>query len=184
MNRRSRIRIISSMWPIRRASSSALTSPCQVVRTGIGAATALTRSLPRVFYPYTAPVLAGPRLDNSGRLQGLIGDGRLRLTLDDAIAPALENNLEIARDAVRPAPCPNGPAAREGGGRNTWRGGIRSIHNSSLRQSGWRCGRLERHNIEMSEAENGEAHCVPIESAHHFSEASLTPPRMGLRDTL
>jgi len=35
-------------------------------------------------------------LDNSGRLQDLIVDGKLRLTLDDAIALALENNLEIA----------------------------------------------------------------------------------------
>jgi hypothetical protein len=35
-------------------------------------------------------------LDNSGRLQDLIVEGKLRLTLDDAIALALENNLEIA----------------------------------------------------------------------------------------
>jgi len=55
-----------------------------------------SHSFPRLFYPYTAPILAGPRLDNSGRLQDLIVDGKLRLTLDDAIALALENNLEIA----------------------------------------------------------------------------------------
>ena len=51
---------------------------------------------PRGFYPYTFPSLAGPRLDNSQRLQDLIVDGKLTLTLDDAIALALENNLEIA----------------------------------------------------------------------------------------
>ena len=55
-----------------------------------------SHSFPRLSYPYTAPILAGPRLDNSGRLQDLIVDGKLRLTLDDAIALALENNLEIA----------------------------------------------------------------------------------------
>jgi outer membrane protein TolC len=55
-----------------------------------------SHSFPRILYPYTAPILAGPRLDNSGRLQDLIVDGKLRLTLDDAIALALENNLEIA----------------------------------------------------------------------------------------
>jgi outer membrane protein TolC len=51
---------------------------------------------PRGFYPYTFPSLPGPRLGNSQRLQDLIVDGKLTLTLDDAIALALENNLEIA----------------------------------------------------------------------------------------
>jgi outer membrane protein TolC len=55
-----------------------------------------SHSFPRGFYPYTAPALAPPRLDNSRRLRDLISDGKLTLTLDDAIALALENNLEIA----------------------------------------------------------------------------------------
>jgi outer membrane protein TolC len=55
-----------------------------------------SHSFPRGFYPYTVPFLPGPRLDNSQRLQDLIVDGKLTLTLDDAIALALENNLEIA----------------------------------------------------------------------------------------
>jgi outer membrane protein TolC len=55
-----------------------------------------SHSFPRGFYPYTVPSLPGPRLDNSPRLQDLIVDGKLTLTLDDAIALALENNLEIA----------------------------------------------------------------------------------------
>ncbi|MGA2117713.1 MAG: TolC family protein [Bryobacteraceae bacterium] len=55
-----------------------------------------SHSFPRGFYPYTVPSLPGPRLDNSQRLQDLIVDGKLTLTLDDAIALALENNLEIA----------------------------------------------------------------------------------------
>jgi outer membrane protein TolC len=50
----------------------------------------------RIFFPYTMPLLPAPRLDNSPRLQELIVDGKLTLTLDDAIALALENNLEIA----------------------------------------------------------------------------------------
>src|ERR1017187_8899685 len=55
-----------------------------------------SHSFPRGFYPYTVPSLPGPRLDNSQRLQDLIVDGKLMLALDDAIALALENNLEIA----------------------------------------------------------------------------------------
>jgi outer membrane protein TolC len=55
-----------------------------------------SHSFPGGFYPYTVPSLAGPRLANSPRLQDLIVGGKLTLTLDDAIALALENNLEIA----------------------------------------------------------------------------------------
>jgi outer membrane protein TolC len=55
-----------------------------------------SHGFPRGLYPYTAPSLPGPRLDNSLRLQDLIVNGKLTLTLDDAIALALENNLEIA----------------------------------------------------------------------------------------
>jgi hypothetical protein len=60
----------------------------------------------RALYPYTAPSLPGPRLDNSQRLQDLIVDGKLTLALDDAIALALENNLEIAVTRVRLTHCP------------------------------------------------------------------------------
>jgi len=70
-----------------------------------------------VFIP--TPFLPGwPRLDNSQRLQDLIVDGKLTLTLDDAIALALENNLEIAVTrydlpiAQRPAPSEGGGATR------------------------------------------------------------------------
>ena len=55
-----------------------------------------SHSFPRGFYLYTVPALPGPRLDNSPRLQDLIVGGKLTLTLGDAIALALENNLEIA----------------------------------------------------------------------------------------
>jgi len=53
-------------------------------------------SFPNVFSPYIAPIVPEPRLDTSHRLQNLIVDGKLNLTLDDAIALALENNMEIA----------------------------------------------------------------------------------------
>jgi outer membrane protein TolC len=75
---------------------------CQEVRgtTVAGEATEYdylkTHSFPNVLSPYTPPSVPGPRLDNSRRLQNLIVDGKLVLALDDAIALALENNLDIA----------------------------------------------------------------------------------------
>jgi len=55
-----------------------------------------SHSFPNVFSPYIAPIVPEPRLDTSRRLQNLIVDGKLNLTLDDAIALALENNMDIA----------------------------------------------------------------------------------------
>jgi outer membrane protein TolC len=55
-----------------------------------------SHSFPNVFSPYIAPFVPEPRLDTSHRLQNLIVDGKLNLTLDDTIALALENNMEIA----------------------------------------------------------------------------------------
>lgn len=54
---------------------------------------------PVVVRPYEAPVVPPIRLADSGRLQGLIRGGTLYLTAQDAIALALENNidLEVAR---------------------------------------------------------------------------------------
>jgi outer membrane protein TolC len=55
-----------------------------------------TRAFPHIFAPYYAPFVPAPQLDNSRRLEDLIVDGKLTLTLDDAISLALENNLQIA----------------------------------------------------------------------------------------
>ncbi len=46
--------------------------------------------------PYKARRLAPPNLTNSARVDGLMHDGKLLLSLNDAIAMALENNLDIA----------------------------------------------------------------------------------------
>ena len=54
------------------------------------------RAFPHIFAPYFAPFVPAPQLDNSRRLVDLIVDGKLTLTVDDAIALALENNLQIA----------------------------------------------------------------------------------------
>jgi outer membrane protein TolC len=52
-------------------------------------------SFPDIFAPYFTRFVPDPKMDNSERLKNLIVNGKLLLTLDDAIALALENNLDI-----------------------------------------------------------------------------------------
>jgi outer membrane protein TolC len=50
---------------------------------------------PRIVQPYLAQELAQPELANSPRIDGLMRDGKIYLSIDDAVALALENNLDI-----------------------------------------------------------------------------------------
>src|SRR3984885_1712266 len=51
---------------------------------------------PNPIGPYTPRHLAAPNLANTARIDGLMHDGKLYLSLNDAVALALENNLDIA----------------------------------------------------------------------------------------
>jgi outer membrane protein len=51
---------------------------------------------PNPIGPYTPRHLAAPNLANTARIDSLIHDGKVYLSLNDAIALALENNLDIA----------------------------------------------------------------------------------------
>src|SRR5579863_524982 len=51
---------------------------------------------PNPIGPYTSRRLATPDLANTGRIDQLMHEGKLYLSLNDAIALALENNLDIA----------------------------------------------------------------------------------------
>src|SRR5271168_4230664 len=51
---------------------------------------------PNPLAPYIARHLSAPNLANTARIDGLMREGKLYLSLDDAIALALENNLDIA----------------------------------------------------------------------------------------
>src|ERR1700683_448875 len=51
---------------------------------------------PNPIGPYTSRHLAPPNLANTSRIDQLMHDGKLYLSLNDAIALALENNLDIA----------------------------------------------------------------------------------------
>jgi outer membrane protein len=50
---------------------------------------------PNVFAPYVSPRIPELQMSNSERLHSLIQDGKLKLSVQDAIALALENNLDI-----------------------------------------------------------------------------------------
>jgi outer membrane protein len=51
---------------------------------------------PNPIAPYSARHLAAPNLANTARIDGLMRDGKLYLSVNDAVALALENNLDIA----------------------------------------------------------------------------------------
>jgi len=54
------------------------------------------RAFPNVIAPYTARNVTPPDLSNSPRILQLMRDGKIYLSMDDAVALALENNLDIA----------------------------------------------------------------------------------------
>src|SRR5271166_4752133 len=55
-----------------------------------------TSHFPNPIGPYVPHYVAAPNLANTSRLESLMRDGKLYLSLNDAIALALENNLDIA----------------------------------------------------------------------------------------
>src|ERR1700723_72287 len=52
-------------------------------------------AFPSILQPYRAQDLAQPNLANSPRIDALMRDGKIYLSIDDAVALALENNLDI-----------------------------------------------------------------------------------------
>src|SRR5271169_5007447 len=52
-------------------------------------------AFPHFLQPYRPQEVAQPNLGNSPRIDSLMRDGKIYLSIDDAIALALENNLDI-----------------------------------------------------------------------------------------
>ena len=52
-------------------------------------------AFPRVLQPYQTQQVPQPNLGNSPRIDSLMKDGKIYLSIDDAIALALENNLDL-----------------------------------------------------------------------------------------
>jgi outer membrane protein len=54
-----------------------------------------SEAFPNIFAPYVSPRIPELQMSNSERLHSLIQDGKLKLSVQDAIALTLENNLDI-----------------------------------------------------------------------------------------
>ncbi|HUJ94636.1 MAG TPA: TolC family protein [Terriglobales bacterium] len=89
------------------AQRSSQTSPAELPETPQPATSAQPRfvvqdyskakpAFPNVLAPYTSEEVAPPNLSNSPRVEQLMHNGKLMLSLNDAIALALENNMDIA----------------------------------------------------------------------------------------
>ena len=53
------------------------------------------RAFPNVIAPYSSRVVPPPDLSNTPRIEQLMRDGKIYLSMDDAVALALENNLDM-----------------------------------------------------------------------------------------
>ena len=60
------------------------------------------RAFPNIFAPYSGMTVPQPNLTNSPSIYSLIHDGKLEISLQDAIALALENDLDIAVSEYTP----------------------------------------------------------------------------------
>src|SRR5581483_11058949 len=72
--------------------------------------------LGRIERPFRARTVPPPSLANSGRLDALLRGGNLYLSLQDAIALALENNLDIAIQRYGPELADAAVLSAEAGG--------------------------------------------------------------------
>jgi outer membrane protein len=73
-------------------------STCMFSQTQPGHSADLTKGapiFPNVLAPYQAHTIPEPNLTNSARINNLIQNGNVMLSLDDAITLALENNLDL-----------------------------------------------------------------------------------------
>ena len=77
---------------------SATSAPAPKSETGSAPAIEykMNTTFPNFLGAYTIPYVAPARMVNSPRLESLIRDGKLHLSIDDAIVLALEDNLDIA----------------------------------------------------------------------------------------
>ena len=84
-------------------TGSASSEPARNMREGMGADYSTGKPMfPNPFAVYAPRSMPEPMLTNSTRLDQLIQDGKLMLSLDDAISLALENNLNIFVERFAP----------------------------------------------------------------------------------
>jgi outer membrane protein len=81
------------------ATAPAAPSPAQAETVHLEDYSVPRSAFPKFLQPYEPEPLAQPNLGNSARIDSLMRDGKIYLSIDDAVALTLENNLdlEIAR---------------------------------------------------------------------------------------
>ncbi len=83
--------------PTQSSAPSPAVDPNRDLRLHVGREFTYGKSaFPNIIAPYTPMHIDHPGLTNSPRIDQLVHDGKLMLSLDDAISLALENNLDIA----------------------------------------------------------------------------------------
>jgi outer membrane protein TolC len=94
---------VSSPSPTLANPTAGLPAEPAPVQTNLGVERPGTRNyakpnapLPEIWKPYTSVGIAAPRVTNSPALGDLVKDGKIYLSLSDAILLALENNYDIA----------------------------------------------------------------------------------------
>jgi outer membrane protein TolC len=95
------VALLSSTMPAQTAASSGSSQSAAAPQGLVDYSTPMTpaaqpASILGVWKPYAPHSLPLPVLMNSDRLHGLLKDGKLMLSLNDAVALALENNFDIA----------------------------------------------------------------------------------------
>ena len=89
--------------PGQTATQSIPPGPVQARRVTLGADYSGAKPwFPNFIQSYTSTQIAGPQLTNSPRFDQLIQNGKLMLSLEDAISLALEENLAIAVERYTP----------------------------------------------------------------------------------
>jgi outer membrane protein len=84
-------------------TGSAASEPARDFKANVGPDYSNGRTwFPNIFAPYAPENIPEPMLTNSTRLDQLIQNGKLMLSLDDAISLALENNLNISVERFVP----------------------------------------------------------------------------------
>lgn len=81
----------------------ALHAQQEVAAKAVSVNYARPKSLGNFFKPYLSPSVPETSLANSPRLSDLIRDGKLQLSVEDAVALALENNLDVVAASYEPA---------------------------------------------------------------------------------
>ena len=88
------------MPPPAQGPSTSTAPPAAPIPVSLGLAkynyTKGPRAFPNIIRPYLEVQIPGPELTNSPRIEQLIHDGKLEITLQDAVELALENSMDIA----------------------------------------------------------------------------------------